>query len=641
MKLKRAIFIIFVAILMLLLSTGNSEASLYLNNLDFTAQINEDGSMSVVETWDIDISETNTLYKTFEIDQSKYTALTDISVKEITGGTNKAFKETKTWEYHIDKNYYFGGIKQDGEYEIAWGVGLDNSSDTRTFLISYKVQDAMKKYGDCIELYWQFVGEDFEISANSITGIIKLPNQVENKEEIKVWGHTEYLNGEIYATSTDTVEFNLNNYKSGNFVEVRIAMPNYVIENLPYTSTQNKLDDIIEEETEWAEEANAKREKRDRNMKILACSITVIIAGAGVWFATRIKKYYKQLKENPKIVPEMKLDYYRELPDETATPVEAYFMLNKMQDISKTLSATILDLTLKGYLKAEQVDKKIEFEILDKDKTNLEEDEKRVLELLEKACKNKTKEESEKKTIKMKDLEKYIEKHPSSFETLKNKFEQISKEKAEQKSKFDKKVEVKSREYAVRIIGYITVIISTFIATIALITYVIGFMDNLLKYIMVAGIFTGVVSIINLLMCSILVSRFNGFTQKGENEREQWKAFKKYMEEFSLLDEKEVPHLVIWEKYLVYATAFGIADKVIKQLKVRYPELTNQDNMNNLVLFSIMSGPNGLNTNFISSLNTSTSHMYSSTYSSGSGGGGGFSGGGGGRRPAVEAGGGR
>ncbi len=39
------------------------------------------------------------------------------------------------------------------------------------------------------------------------------------------------------------------------------------------------------------------------------------------------------------------------------------------------------------------------------------------------------------------------------------------------------------------------------------------------------------------------------------------------MEEFSLLKEKEIPHLVLWEKFLVYATAFGIADKVIKQLK--------------------------------------------------------------------------
>ena len=47
------------------------------------------------------------------------------------------------------------------------------------------------------------------------------------------------------------------------------------------------------------------------------------------------------------------------------------------------------------------------------------------------------------------------------------------------------------------------------------------------------------------------------------------------MEEISLLKDKEVPALAIWEKYLVFATAFGISDKVLKQLKVIYPEMTS------------------------------------------------------------------
>ena len=38
-----------------------------LNELKFDAQINENGSMDVTETWDIYISHTNTLFKTFEL----------------------------------------------------------------------------------------------------------------------------------------------------------------------------------------------------------------------------------------------------------------------------------------------------------------------------------------------------------------------------------------------------------------------------------------------------------------------------------------------------------------------------------------------------------------------------------------------
>ena len=106
------------------------------------------------------------------------------------------------------------------------------------------------------------------------------------------------------------------------------------------------------------------------------------------------------------------------------------------------------------------------------------------------------------------------------------------------------------------------------------------------------------------------------------------------MLDFSLLDEKEVPSIVVWEKYLVFATAFGIADKVLKQLKLVYPEIENIDTFNTASSIYIMS-----NTNFSSSFTSAINSSFSSAMSSGSGGGGGFSGGGGGRRTAEVAGG--
>ena len=106
-------------------------------------------------------------------------------------------------------------------------------------------------------------------------------------------------------------------------------------------------------------------------------------------------------------------------------------------------------------------------------------------------------------------------------------------------------------------------------------------------------------------------------------------GLKRYMEEFSLLKEKEVPHLVLWEKYLVFATVYGIADKVIKQLKIVYPEITNIDDYTymNLVYNTAFT------TSFINSLDESITNVYSSanasyynsTSSSGGGYGGGFS----------------
>ena len=143
--------------------------------------------------------------------------------------------------------------------------------------------------------------------------------------------------------------------------------------------------------------------------------------------------------------------------------------------------------------------------------------------------------------------------------------------------------------------------------------------------------------IINAVLCGRITKKLNVLTQKGVNLKEKWKGLKKYMEDFSLLDKREVPELVVWEKYLVYATAFGIAEKVIKQLKIVYPNFDEiTDGIRTYSYMGIMMNTN-FSTFFSHSISSSISSSYSSTYSSGYGGGGGFSGGGGFGRRSVAA----
>lgn len=635
MKLKKILTGFIITITLILLNATSSEASLHLKNLDFTAQINEDGSMDVVETWDINISETNTLYKTFKIDKTKYSGISNVFVQDITSGTNKNFKKSDIWKYHLDKGHYFGGINNNNEYEIAWGVSIDTTT-RKQYLIRYTVKDVIKKYNDCAELYWQFVGSDFEVSADSITGIIKLPNKVSNKDELKVWGHTEYLNGEIYVTDLDIVEFNVNKYKSGNFVEVRIAMPTYVMSKLENTSNINKIDSIIEQETKWANEANARRDRRNKNFKLLILATILVNTSIGIMFSKKIKKNKQFLEKNPNILPEQQLEYYRELPDKEETPLEAVFILKtgyKQSCLPNVFSATILNFALKGYVRIEQEGKTIKI-LLNKIKTDeLTGDEKKVLEILRAASNNNE--------LTMAELEKYIKNYPSKLMNLNSTFEKVSKTQASEKGKFDTNRFNKQIVYAEKNVGYIFLLIIIITASIFTIGYAYKNVQSMLIICTIISLaFFIVVTIINLILNMKITTSFNGFTQKGINEQEQWKAFKKYMEDFSYLNEKEVPELVLWEKYLVFATAFGIADKVLKQLKVKYPELNDPDTIHSMILFNSMYNSNGFNTKFINSINTSTSRMYSSTYSSGSGSGGGFSGGGGfgggGGRPEEE-----
>lgn len=612
MKSKKTLFVLAFVIFILFALTTKSNAGLNLNNLDFEAQINSDGSMDVTETWDIDISSTNTLYKVFKTDSSKYTGITNVNVSEIGKGD---LHKANSWSYHLEKDYYYGGKNNSGEFEICWGTGLENSSATKIYKISYTVLDAVAKYDDCAELYWQFVGEDFEIDAENVTGTITLPYKAETKEDIRVWGHIETLNGEIYVTGLDKVEFELNNYSSGRYIEIRIAMPTEMIENTKRMYNENKLETIISEETKWADEANARRQeqlKMEKTMKIIGIVVGVIIVALLIM---QTVKYIKTLKETKKLVPTEEYEYFREKPDKSTTPADALFLYNKGANIAyssfgKVFSATLLNLSLKKYFKISMKENKRGKEEATIKKTNrnledLDYEEKRIALFVTKAMRGQNE-------VTIKELQKYISSHGELASSLIENTGKDVKNKSKNEEKYDVEKARKKMHYTI-----ITTIYFMF-ALFLIIVFPISIM-----------------LIVNAILAICINNKISRLTQKGIDEREKWVGLKKYMEDFSLLNEKEIPALELWEEYLVYATVFGIADKVIKQLKIVYPEINEMDNFSTTSYIYLMS-----HTDFNSSFNIAISSSISSAMSSGSGAGGGFSGGGGGgRRPVVADGG--
>ena len=54
-------------------------------------------------------------------------------------------------------------------------------------------------------------------------------------------------------------------------------------------------------------------------------------------------------------------------------------------------------------------------------------------------------------------------------------------------------------------------------------------------------------------------------------------GLKKFLKEFSLLDERHVNEVSLWKDYMIYATLFGIADQVIRDMKKINPEYFNMD----------------------------------------------------------------
>ena len=634
MKIKKYVLsILFLSILLFLsISFHNkSYASLYLNNLNFDVQVNSDASMNVTEIWDIHISETNTLFKTFKTDKTKYSEIKDVTVTDITNSNEIAFNKINNLMYHVTKNCYYGLINNDGNFEIAWGVGLDNSSATRKYMIQYKVENAIAKYNDYAELYWQFVGNDFEIDSSKITGKIRLPMQATSKDNIKVWGHTEGLNGEIYATSSDTVEFEINKFKSGRFVEVRTLFPSDMISYSTRTFYENRLESVVAEETVWANEANARRLRRQKIKKTatgIAVAIYVFFSG------TFLKKAYNGIKKAKEINPYKKtenVEYFREIPRDNATPSQAISMYKKYvsafssTEIGRIFSAVLLDLCLKKCIEFEvspENKKEVKIKIIKRIQENLEKSEKIILEFIANISK-------EKDEITVKELQKYMKNHATKVAKIKEHLEELNKKEIIENKLYDEKRAEERNAYAGTSYGYtISMLFILAFGTFLVAPLISG---KVILYGIIALVAT---AIINIIATKQVTKKLQPFTDEGLNESAKWNGLKKFMVNFSMLDKREIPELELWEHYLVYATAFGVADKVLKQLKIVYKDV--YENMNNYGYMYLM-----MNTDFSSSfsnaISSSVSSSYTSTLSSGSGSGGGFSGGGGGGRRWPEA----
>lgn len=619
----------------IILVTNQVQAgSIRLNSLNFQIQLNEDGSMDVIENWNARIKNTNTMFKDFYLNSSKFKEITNVEVYRVDSGNRQKLTQIDEEMYHVTKDCYYGLPISGNKFEIAWGASV-NGTETRSYQIKYKVIDAVKTYSDCSELYWQLVGTDNAIPVTKLTATIKLPKAVSEKNNIRGWAHGPY-NGNI-SVNKDNIYLEVEYLDSEVMVEARVITLENLFTKNKVTNT-SKFSSILSEEQKWADQANREREEyikekenEERIGKIVEVAYVIANIALGIFLVYKlIKNGIKASKIEKKRMP--KMDYFRDIPNKQASAGDAaylyYFRRGSFnKNISKILSATLLQLSLKKYIAFSEDNTKskpqVRINILSRTEQlePLTEDEKTVLSILKSVTRDTTK-EGEIATFTMKEFEKYAKKHCESFMS---KIKSIETDVEKQQIAMQNYSE-ESKKQASKYVGKATIYI------------VLGIICMSIAPII------GILLIINAIPYFIMTNKTRQLTDKGLEEKAKWVGLKRYMEDFSLLNEKEVPDLKLWEKYLVFATAFGIADKVLKQLKIRYPELQNIDGYDYAYMHMLYHS--SLNNSFLNTLNTSVNKVYmggmsaeaarngydGSNFSSGGGFGGGFSGGGGGRR---------
>ena len=637
MELKKKVgyISIFFLLIMLIYTIPAFAGYQRWNSLDYDVTLNPDGSMDVIETWNVDIEETNTLFKKFEESKTNDYKFTSVKISEVKNGSETFFEQVFEEQYHVDPGCYYALSVKDSKFEIAWHVGLDYSSDTRIYKMYYTVENAVKIYKDCTEFYWQFLSDENSMTGDNITGRIRLPKPVDNIEKFRIWGHGD-LTSSLNKVSNQMLEFKAPEIDSYEMLEIRVVTEENIYNECDNIYRENKLADILEEEQRWADEANREREKAQKfldSFRLVVIGIVIVNVLIFLLFYKKVKKYKEERVELEAryAYPKIEMEYFRDIPDEKrATPGIASYMYNLKNNnssisphYSKIFSATMLDLSLKGL---------IEFEVMgDKDVNitrgkksydesvlnTLPEDEKIVFELLKEAMLGRD-------SITPKEFSKFASKEYDLVFRKLLRIESIVQEQLIETGKISKERQEISKKWSSKATLY-GVLAFVFI-------FVLQFMP---------GIYIGL--ILMCITCSKNSKIVSIMSENGYEESAQWKGLKKYMEDYSLLSERLVPDIVLWEKYLVYATAFGISKKVLEQLKSIHPELFEQA-MNNDRGYGYwhMMSYNSLGPDTFMEFNKGLESVYSraqsaysvahSSSSSGSGGGGGFSGGGGGRR---------
>lgn len=132
------------------------------------------------------------------------------------------------------------------------------------------------------------------------------------------------------------------------------------------------------------------------------------------------------------------------------------------------------------------------------------------------------------------------------------------------------------KKFSRRFIIYI-IIFSIYISQMEFVQYI---SNDLLRDAIIMAIKYVPVIYIGLLVtatvCKYNASNSN-LSEKGIKEASQWSALYKYIDRYLTVNETNSRGIKVYEKILVYATVFGISQKMINNLQIIHPEIFAKD----------------------------------------------------------------
>lgn len=394
-----------------------------------------------------------------------------------------------------------------------------------TYNIKYKILNAVNAYEDIAEFYYHVLMID---SYKHAKINLSLPYGA-RLEEVRAWS----LYGDVKIIDSTNIIWETNLSRSEGFLGGRVTFPTQLVPGVKKEPGQ-KLPEILREQ-----KARESEKRLIMCIAVLPIVLSIIIAFFNYW------RYGREFK------PKFQENYYREVPV-TYAPALAGYLYRRKTNIADFL-ATILDLGRRGLLKIEEYEREVGIFFKSKkkgyyliknyndstDTDTLEPYEELLLKFIFKDIDYGDK-------VSFSSLEKFNLMENEKFISFWTKWKSSVKKSAEQLKLFDEKSDCVSSWQSLFGIAF---------------NLLLGMLckDEPLA--------------LSILTCSgviLVVSSFFIYrrSEQGIEDLAKLKAFRRFLLDFSNMQKNDIPSMIFWEHYLVYAVPLGVATTVEKQLNI-------------------------------------------------------------------------
>lgn len=300
-----------------------AQRSLAIRQFDATILVNKDGTIDVTETITVHFTGSwNGIYRTIPVEYRtpqgfNWTLRLDF-LGATAGPEARALKVESSRERHYLK------------YKI-WVPGAANA--THTINLHYRASNGLRFFADHDELYWNITGDEWDVPIEAASAEIQLPAGATGLRAIA-------FNGAYGSTSRDAVIDT-----AGTIVRVRMPKGLGFHEGLTAVVGWDK--GLIPEPTR----AQVAAGFLASNWPLIV-PILVFMGMTGLWY---------QVGRDPRRLP-IVVQYE---PPSGLTPAEAGTLLDESADM-RDITATVVDLAVRGHLKIEERDEDVLFGLFKK-----------------------------------------------------------------------------------------------------------------------------------------------------------------------------------------------------------------------------------------------------------------------------------